>query len=213
MGIYVLERDFDQSTVVMGHIGPSLPNADVPLMGVFNRLYGDGGFGNVLMQEIRTKLGLAYGVGGGINPGIGAGMFEIELGTRNEEVIPAIQKILEVTKSFLNTPVSEEALKGAKSAAQRAFIFKFDSPEKVANRAVQQELMKFPPDYDSRYVQTVEDATANTILAIGKKWVHPENLAIVVVGRVPTEKFKEVFEPMGIPVQKMEFDELPRFAK
>ena len=140
-------------------------------------------------------------------------MFEIELGTRNEEVIPAIQKILEVTKSFLNTPVSEEALKGAKSAAQRAFIFKFDSPEKVANRAVQQELMKFPPDYDSRYVQTVEDATANTILAIGKKWVHPENLAIVVVGRVPTEKFKEVFEPMGIPVQKMEFDELPRFAK
>ena len=211
--IYVIERDFDQSTVVMGHVGPSLPNPEIPHIGVFNRLYGDGGFGNVLMQQIRTKLGLAYGVGGGINPGIGAGLVEIELATRNEEVIRAIEKILEVTKGFLSTPIPEEDLRGAKSAVQRAFIFRFDSPDKVVSRAVQQEILKFPPDYDSRYIQTVEEMTPETVLGVGKKWMHLDNLVIVVVGRVPAQKFEEAFGPKGIPVYRVEFDQGPRILK
>ena len=209
-GIYVVERDFDQSSVLMAHIGPPLPHPDIPEMGVFNRLYGSGGFSNALMQEIRTKLGLAYSVGGSITPSVGAGFFEVEIGTRNDEAIRAIQKVLEVTDSVLAKLPEQSALDGAKAAVERAFIFKFESADQVTNRAAQQELLKFPPNYDEQYLPKVEAMTPQTALEVGKRWVKPEHLTIVVIGRVKAEKFAAAFADKGIPVYRVTFDEMPK---
>lgn len=208
-GIYVLEREFDQSTVIMGHVGPPLPTPELPEMNVFNRLYGEGGFGNLLMQEIRTKLGLAYVVHGAISPSIGAGLVEVQLGTRNEEAVKAVQKVYELTDAVLAAPPAESDLEGAKLAAARAFIFRFDSPDDIVQRAAQHELFGFPKDYDRNYIPKVEAVTPDSALSIGKKWVKPGNFVIAVVGRVPAEKFAEAFKGRGIPVYRVTFDEKP----
>jgi zinc protease len=68
-GIYVLERDFEQAQVSLGHIGPPRLTEDRIAISIFNRVYLSSGFSSLLFSEIRGRLGLAYYVGGGIYPG------------------------------------------------------------------------------------------------------------------------------------------------
>ena len=95
-GIYVLERDFDQASVVLGHLGPPRLPPDIHQMSIYNRILGTGGFGSLLFNEIRSKLGLAYDVSGGLAPGIVLGTFEITLGTKASEVGKAVARVVEI---------------------------------------------------------------------------------------------------------------------
>ena len=60
---YVEKPDAKQSYIRMGHIGGMATDPDNADLIVMNSILG-GGFGSRLMDAVRTKLGLAYSVGG-----------------------------------------------------------------------------------------------------------------------------------------------------
>ena len=57
--------DVNQSSVAMVALGIKRDNPDYYAIRVFNEAFG-GGFGSRLFRQVRTNLGLAYSVGGGI---------------------------------------------------------------------------------------------------------------------------------------------------
>src|SRR5580700_837129 len=65
-GYYVVPKDdVNQSSIRMVALGTTRDNPDYYAISVFNEAFG-GGFSSRLFNDIRTKRGLAYGVGGGI---------------------------------------------------------------------------------------------------------------------------------------------------
>ena len=58
----------NQSNVQIVGLGTDRHNPDVPALAVMNEILG-GGFASRLFQKVRTELGLAYAVGGGLSFG------------------------------------------------------------------------------------------------------------------------------------------------
>ncbi len=65
-GVYFINKeDVNQSNIEIVGLGTDRRNPDVPALAVMNEILG-GGFGSRLFQKVRTELGLAYAVGGGL---------------------------------------------------------------------------------------------------------------------------------------------------
>jgi zinc protease len=66
-GVYFIDKeDVNQSNVEIVGLGIDRHNPDVPALAVMNEILG-GGFASRLFQKVRTELGLAYAVGGGMS--------------------------------------------------------------------------------------------------------------------------------------------------
>jgi len=57
-----------------------------------------------------------------------------------------------------------------------------DSPAKVLNQQILLEFYGFPPDYFQKYPGNIEKVTAADVARVAKKYVNPNQLAVLVVG-------------------------------
>lgn len=204
-GIYVLERDFDQASVVLGHLGPPRLPPDIHQMSIYNRILGTGGFGSLLFNEIRSKLGLAYDVSGGLAPGVVLGTFEVTLGTKASEVGKAVARVVEIIEQTRRELPPQENYDSAKSSVERSFIFRFDSSFSVAQRAAQLEMTNFPADYDATYLTKIAAVSSTDVKAVGERWVRPKDLVVIIVGKVDLAALKTQLSPLGLPFYRLEF--------
>ena len=91
----VAKDDVNQSTIHMVGLGTTRDNPDYYAINVFNEAFG-GGFSSRLFNDIRTKRGLAYAVGGGIGTNFGhPGILQVSIGTKSQSTIEAIQAATE----------------------------------------------------------------------------------------------------------------------
>ncbi len=208
-GIYVLERDFDQATVLIGHQGPARHTPDQYDISIYNRVFGHGGFGSTLFKEIRSRLGLAYSVYGGISSGVVRGVFQMSMGTRATQAEKAIKKAIELSAETKSELPDEKSFNDAKSAVQRSFVFRFASPDYIARRAVILKLLGYAEDYDQTYLANIEKVSREDVLAVGKKRIRPEDFVVVVVGRVSAEQLANAFAGTA-DVYRLDFDTVPR---
>jgi len=207
--VYVLEREFVQSSVIIGHLGPPRFTPDVYEMNIYNRVLGAMGFGSRLFDQIRTQLGLAYDVSGGIYPGVVAGSFQISLASRNEAALEAVRQSLSITRETLDQPPQQIEFEESKSAVEQSFAFRFDSEAEIVQRAATQELLHFPEDYDRTYLERIARVTPDMVREVGRKWVHPKDAVVVIVGGIPATR---VAQGLGgdRPVYRISFDTEPR---
>ena len=77
-GVYFVDKnDVNQSNVFIVGLGTERSNPDYYALTVMNEIFS-GGFGSRLFQNVRTKLGLAYSVGGSYGaPYDHPGMFRV----------------------------------------------------------------------------------------------------------------------------------------
>lgn len=207
-GIFVLKRKFDQSTVLLGHVGPPRVFPEMYAISVFNRLFGMGGLESKLFSEVRTKEGLAYSIYGGVFPGVKLGNFQVSMGTKRSETPRAIAKVIDLTEQAIKLPPDPKEIGYAQEGVNRGFVFKFATPELVAQRAAIIDLLGYPKDFDSNYLAKIRDVSSANILESVNKWVHPDKLSIVVVGDVEAN---EIAKNIGrqMPVYEVQFDIMP----
>lgn len=206
--IYVLERDFEQATVLIGHAGPPRLNSDLYAIDLFNLLFGSGSFESLLFQEIRSKLGLAYMVSGGLysGPGPEAGVFRIYLGTENARVSEAIKAIEESLQQVRKEAPTSEEIASGKSGIERSFPFNFASATQITERKASLKLLGYPDNFDATYLQRIEKLGGSELLQVTKRWLHPEDLVIVIVGKVSAEAIEQEFGVQA-DVFRLSFDD------
>jgi zinc protease len=192
-GIYFANKgDVDQSNIYMVGLGTREDNPDFYALSVMNEVFS-GGFGSRVVQDVRTKLGLAYEVGGSFGAAYDhPGLFAVGAGTKSISTVPASKAILDEIGKLRTEPPSEAELKRAKDDLLNSFIFRYDSPEKVLSEQVTLAVYGYPSDFLERYRAGVEKVTAADISRVAQKYVQPEKLAIVVVGNQP-----EIVPPLG----------------
>jgi zinc protease len=182
-GVYFIDKeDVNQSNVQIVGLGVERSNPDTPAIVVMNDILG-GGFGSRLFQSVRTRLGLAYAVGGGMGLEYDhPGPFQVEVLTKSASTVDAIKAANVEISGLVTKPFTDAELKRAKDDLLNSFLFRYDTPEKILNERERLEFYSYPADYLETYRAGIEKVTLADVAAVAKKYIHPDKLAIVVVG-------------------------------
>ncbi len=182
-GIYFVEKnDVNQSDIQMVDLGIERNNPDFYAVEVMNQVFG-GGFSSRLFVNIRTKLGLAYSVGGGVGAGYDhPGITRMAMGTKSGTTAAGIEALRKQMNDLITGHVSQDELKIAKDAILNSFIFEFDSKEKVLAERMRYEFYGYPPDFLERFRAGIEKVTPADVDRVARKYVHPGKMAVLVVG-------------------------------
>ncbi len=182
-GVYfVPKEDVTQSTIVLLHPGARKDDPDYHAIQVLNEVFG-GGFSGRLMNRIRTEKGLAYSVGGGIGTGYDVpGSFRISMGTKGGTTLEAIESLYGEMASIRENVVTAGEIGLAKESILNSFVFMLDTPEKVLTQRMTLEFYGYPADFLERYRAGIDKVTVEDLQRVAKKFIRPEELAILVVG-------------------------------
>ncbi|MCB0317253.1 MAG: insulinase family protein [Bdellovibrionales bacterium] len=180
--VYFVKGPFTQSTVYIAHRGPKRLSKDYMAIEVFNDVFGSGGFGSRLMESIRTQKGLAYGVYGAIQSGVVEGKNIIAVKTKAESTGEALLASLEELKKMQKDLINKTELENTVRSSENSFVFRFDSPSQIIERSALLELLDYPKDYDSGYLERLRNVTREQVLQVAKDHWHFDKLLVVVVG-------------------------------
>ena len=188
--VQLIEKDLTQSNVILGHGGISRTNPDFYAVTVMNYVLGAGGFSSRLMDSIRDKQGLVYGIMSHFDARLMPGSFWINFQTRTEATNQAIQSVLSEIKSIREAPVSDQELSEAKSFLMGSFPLRLDSTAKLAQVLAQVEFYGLGFEYFSQYPKWIERVTKEDVQRVAKQYLNPQRYALVVVGNIAKAKLK-----------------------
>jgi zinc protease len=179
---FAQKSDVDQSNVLIVGLGTERSNPDYFALSVMNEVFS-GGFGSRVVQNVRTKLGLAYEVSGSFGASYDhPGIFYVIAGTKSSTTVAATKAMLDEIERLKTVPPTPTELAKAKDQLLNSFIFHYDSPDKTLSEQVTLAFYGYPPDFLEKYKSGIEKVTSADVARVANKYVDPSRLGIVVVG-------------------------------
>lgn len=175
-------KQVSQSVIRMGHLGLDKSNPDQYAVRVLDYILG-GGFTSRLTQEIRSNQGLAYHAGSRFDIGRRfPGTFSAETETKSASTAKAIALMQQIIAGMTTAPVSADELSLAKDAIINSFIFGFTRADSIVTQQARLEFFDYPPGYLENFRDNIAKVTADDVLRVAKKYLHPDAMTIMVVG-------------------------------
>lgn len=189
------KTDSPQSSVQM--IWPAFPKSDPDYYAfrVFNHLFGGGGFSSELMEEVREKRGLTYGIYSRPAHLDYVDYIAIESSTSPENIAPMTHAILDVINRFKTTFVDEIKLKEAKDYLVGSLPLKFSSTQSLSRTALALRLDNLPLWYLDESDDHINRVTADDIQRVANRIFQSlEPIATVIAGAVPEDQGFEIID-------------------
>lgn len=201
-GYYLVKKqDVNQSNIRMVGLGTTRNNPDYYAIEVFNEVF-TGGFASRLVQSIRTAQGLAYEVGGGIGTRFDhPGVLQLAMATKSTTTVASIHALYQQIDELNTKPITDDEITRAKDSILNAFIFNFDTPNKILRERMAYEFYGYPADFLERYRAGIEKVTAKDVARIIPKYIHKDQLAVLAVGN-PAD-FDQPLSSLG-PVKEID---------
>ena len=179
---FVQKSDVNQSNVLIVGLGTERSNPDYYALSVMNEIFS-GGFGSRVVQNVRTKLGLAYSVSGNFSSSYDhPGVFYVEAATKSATTVAATQALLAEIGRLKTEPPTPAELKNAKDEVLNSFIFHYDSPDKTLEEQVTLAFYGYPSDTLEKSRAGIEKVTSADVARVANKYIDVSKLAVVVVG-------------------------------
>lgn len=166
---------------------------------VMNTILGGGIFSGRLMQNLREKKAYTYGARSSISNDRLAGVFNAGASVRNEVTDSAVTEFIYEMSRIATEPVTDKDLSLSKSSLSGNFGRSLESPQTIANFALNTFRYNLPRDYYNNYLKNLEAVSISDVSDMARKYVHPENCNVVVVGskEAVAEKLKK-FDSDGV---------------
>lgn len=188
--VKLIDRSVVQANIIMGSGGVARSNPDFYRLKVMNYILGGGGFSSRLVKVVRSAHGLAYSVNSGFEPGKFQGAFTISLQTKNQSSNEAIDLILQQLREIQEKPVSDAELDGAKNFLIGSFPLGLERQSAIASFMIQIEFYGLGLDYAEQYPKLIGSVTKDDVLAVAKKYLHPDAMIVVAVANQSDAKIK-----------------------
>lgn len=181
--VYFAEKsNINQSYFSVGHLGiKENPEEKAKIM-VFNSIFSSG-FDSRLNRRIRVKMGLTYGARGGINAEyLYPGITGFTTYTKSESTLEAIKAVFDEINIIRRELVEEKELKKAKDYLLNSYVFNYSTPIRIMSRNLANEFYGVPEDIDEKLPGDIKKVTAKDILNVAQKYLHPDDIIVLVVG-------------------------------
>ncbi len=179
----IVEMPIPQAVAIFGGVGVGRHDKDFMPSFVLNHILGGGGFASRLMEEVREKRGLAYGVGSYIQPYRFTSIFMGSVATKNEEMGQSLDVIKEQMKSLTHKGPTQVELDNAKSFLTGSFALRFDTNSKIASQLLYFHMEGFDLDYVDKRNAEVSAVTLDDVRRVAKRFLNADDLFITVVGQ------------------------------
>ena len=182
-GVHVVDFDTPQSTVLFAHRGLAREDEDFLPAYVLMEVFGGGGFGSRLMEEVREKRGLTYGIAAYLAPKDRAELILGSAATENARVAETIAVVREEWAKIAETGLTQEELDAAKTYLTGAYPLRFDGNSRIANILVGMQMDDLPLDYVVTRNETINAVTLEEINRTAARIFRPDELTFFVVGQ------------------------------
>jgi zinc protease len=149
---------------------------------IMNYVFGGGSLSSRLMEHLRDRLGLVYGVYSMLTPGIGAGPIQIRAGTNPANVDRAVEAIGEQLRRMHDEGPTDGELEEAKGYLTGVFPVRLESNAGVAAQLVAAQLYGLGLDYLERYIGLIRDITLDDVRGAARKYFTPGTHVLAIAG-------------------------------
>jgi zinc protease len=180
--------DRQQTQLMFGH--PALPASDPDYLPLLLGLAAFGGHGMTatLMDEVRTKRGLAYGAYMTLSERRGAGAVAGWVFTGTDKTVATLKLVLKLYVGLMDGGVPRERVETFRRFLQGSHAAEMDAPEHRLDARVSAEIAGLPADWVDTFparLAAVKPAAVNAAL---KRHVHARDLAITMVATASVMK-------------------------
>lgn len=195
-GWYLIDRDTAQTQVRFGQLGLPRRHPDWFAVQVMNEIFGGGGFNSRLMQEIRSRRGLTYGVGAFLSENDYGGRFFLSSSTKNESARELVDVAIAEMRRIMAEPVGKAELDAAKNAMTNAWVFSYDDPGQFVTSRILEDMFRNPPERRTEYLAGVAAVTAEDVQRVARTYLKPDGLVVMLVG--PEATLRPQFEDKSL---------------
>jgi zinc protease len=176
-------KDVNQAYIWAGHLAMNSHNEDRPLAEIMNYILGGGSFTSWITQRVRAEEGLAYSAGSRFEASPwGYGLFSASCQTRSDAAMRALALMIEQIKKMKDVGPSEEDVEDAKESLINSHVFDYESADRIVRRLAWFDIVGMPLDTLEREFESYKAATVEDVSRVGREYLHPDDLAILVVG-------------------------------
>ena len=163
---------------------PSLKQDDLDWYAaeIVNYALGGGGFASTLMQEVRDKQGLTYGISTSLNPMERAAMLIGSASTDNAKAGKAWDLIRETWADFVSHGMTPERLESAKAYLTGSLPLQLTSTSAIAGYLVGLQLDQLPPDYLEQRTEKLQQVSLDHAKRVLRERFDPTQLTLAVIG-------------------------------
>lgn len=182
-GTTVVPFDTPQSVALFGHAGIKREDPDFFAAYLVNTVLGGPSSISRLMNEVREKRGLTYGIGSYLVP---TDLTESVLGrfaSQNEVMGEAIQVVRDEWAKIARDGITQEELTAAQTYLTGSYPLRFDGNGNIANIMVGMQMMGLPIDYIATRNDKVMAVTLEQANRVASELYNPDALHFVVVGQ------------------------------
>ncbi|MEE2944062.1 MAG: pitrilysin family protein [Pseudomonadota bacterium] len=172
-----------QSVAIFGHEGITRDDPDFFAAYVLNQILGGSGFESRLMNEVREKRGLTYGVSSFLVAKDHGELYLGQVASANDRIGDAIDVIRSEWQRMAEEGPTQDELERTKTYLTGAYPLRFDGNGTIANILVGMQMDDLPIDYVATRNAKVEAVTMEDIKRVAKRILRPEELHFVIVGQ------------------------------
>jgi zinc protease len=182
-GVTVVDFPTPQSVAILAQKGIKQKDDDWFAATVMNQVLGGGSFESRLMDEVREKRGLTYGVYSYLVPMDLAETYQGSVSSANDRIGEAISVIRDEWVKMAESGVTQQELDDAKTYITGSYPLRFDGNQRIASILVGMQMLDLPIDYIPTRNDKVKAVTSEDVKRVAGELLDPDGLAFVVVGQ------------------------------
>lgn len=182
-GQTVVDFATPQSVAIFGHEGITRDDPDFFAAFVLNTIMGGASFDNRLMEEVREKRGLTYGIGTYLISMDQAELYLGSVASANDRVAQAIDVVRDEWARMASEGPTGEELEAAQTYLTGAYPLRFSGNAEIADILVGMQIEGLGIDYIPGRNDQVLAVTLEDIKRVAARLMRPEDLHFVIVGQ------------------------------
>ncbi|WP_375741042.1 M16 family metallopeptidase [Pseudomonas boanensis] len=196
-GLTHIEFPSKQTHLMLAQLGVDRNDPDYAALYLGNQILGGGGFGTRLMEEVREKRGLTYGVSSGFTAMQVRGPFMIGLQTRAELSQGTLKLVQDIVRQYLAEGPTQKELDDAKREVAGSFPLSTASNADIVGQLGAIGFYNLPLTYLEDFMRQVQALDVAEVKAAMAKHLSADDFVIVTAG--PTVAQKELPPPTDKP--------------
>lgn len=182
-GTTIIDYETPQAVALFGHAGLKRDDEDFFAAYILNQVLGAGGFESRLMEEVREKRGLTYGISTFLVSKFHAEMMLGQVASANATIAEAIAVTRAEWARMATDGLTQDELDTAKTFLTGEYPLRFDGNGEIANIMVGMQMIGLPPEYVINRNDYIESVTLEDVNRVAAELMQTDALHFVVVGQ------------------------------
>ena len=200
-----IEHPSKQTHLLLAQLGIDRREPDYAALYIGNQILGGGGFGTRLMEEVREKRGLTYGIYSGFSAMQARGPFMINLQTRAELSEGALTLVQDILRDYLANGPTQKELDDAKRELAGSFPLSTASNADIVGQLGSMGFYDLPLSYLEDFMAQIQALSVEQVKTAMAKHLNPAAMLIVSAGPtvaqqpLPPPTARPSAQPTGVP--------------